>query len=283
MRCNKVILGITLTCLFFSIGQSQWLETTITVDTIPYALIWNSTNNKVYCANYYSDDVTVIDGTNNSVIITIPVGDYPRALVWNSANNKVYCANEGSSDVTVIDGANNSVITTIPVEYGPWALAWNSTNNKVYCANDVSNNVTVIDGATDSVITTIAVGDGPHTLCWNSIQNRVYVANELVSSISVLRDVIGLEEERTTLDSKDLTPEIYPNPARDYFAVRLPLSADCQTLKIFDVSGKVIKEIATSASQSRNDDVVKVSLKGINPGIYFLRFGKETKKFIIAN
>jgi hypothetical protein len=76
--------------------------------------------------------------------------------------------------------------------------------------------------------------------------------------------------------------EVYPNPARSYLAVRLPQTADRQNLKIFDVSGKLIKEIATPASQSRNDREIKISLKGINPGIYFLRLGKETKKFLVV-
>jgi hypothetical protein len=67
-------------------------------------------------------------------------------------------------------------------------------------------------------------------------------------------------------------------------------------IKIFDVSGKMIREIASAtdlrfASQSigtrsalRNDRVIetKISLKGINPGIYFLRVGKETKKFLVV-
>ena len=46
-------------------------------------LVRNSTNNRVYCANWLSDDVTIIDGQTNSVITTIEVGDRPCALVWN--------------------------------------------------------------------------------------------------------------------------------------------------------------------------------------------------------
>jgi len=172
---------------------------------------------------------------------------------------------------------------TIPVGDNPRPLVYNSTNNKVCCAKAESNSVTVIDGATDTVITTITVGGGPCTFAWNPIQNRVYVANYLSFTVSVIRDVTEIEE-RTTLDAKSFTPEIYPNPANSFLAVRLPLSADRQAIKMFDVTGKLIKEIATSASQSRNDVVAetKISLKGINPGIYFLRLGKETKKFLFV-
>jgi len=63
---------------------------------------------------------------------------------------------------------------------------------------------------------------------------------------------------------------------------RCPLFPDRSELEIFDVSGKLIKEIVTSTSQSRNDGKIEISLKGINPGIYFLILGKETKKFLVV-
>jgi len=143
----SLILGIL--CLFFGIVCQRKIAT-IPVGNQPRALVWNSTNNKVYCANAGSRNVTVIDGATNRVIATIPVGSKPYALVWNSTNNKVYCANHLSGSVSVIDGVTNWVIKTIPVGYGPCALVWNSTNNKVYCANGgISRSVTVIDGATN--------------------------------------------------------------------------------------------------------------------------------------
>jgi hypothetical protein len=106
---------------------------------------------------------------------------------------------------------------------------------------------------------------------------------------------LGIEEERTTLNAKRLMPEIYPNPAKSFLNIRLSPTANRQELKIFDVSGKVVREIATPASRFasqsigtrsalRNDGMreIKISLKGINPGIYFLRLGKETKKFTVV-
>jgi len=249
---------------------SQWLETTIQVGSGPCALVWNSTNNKVYCANEYSDDVTVIDGVTNQVITTIQVGAWPWALVWNSTNNKVYCANKGSGTVTVIDGETNQVIATIPVGDEPRALVWNSKNNKVYCANYYSDNVTVIDGATNQVITTIPVGSAPCAFAWNSIQNRTYVANFGSSTISVIRDATGIEEYFLP-DVKPFTSEIYPNPAKSFFVIRS--SFPVKEIEIFDISGKLIKEITFSSSEP------KISLKGIKSGVYLLKIKAENKEF----
>jgi Secretion system C-terminal sorting domain len=94
---------------------------------------------------------------------------------------------------------------------------------------------------------------------------------------------IGIEEENSKVKTQSAKLfDVYPNPARLFLAIRLPQSADRQDLKIFDVSGKLVKvaEKVTSA-QSHNQEV-RISLKGISPGIYFLRLGKETKKFLVV-
>ncbi len=155
----------------------------IEVGTQPQSLIWNQTNNKIYCANGGGTwdpegTVTIIDGEGDVVITNLPVGQSPCALVWNSTNNKIYCANRNSDDITVIDGTTDAVLATIPVGDCPRSLAWNSTSNKVYCANAESNDATVIDCETDFVIASINVGSNPQELCWNAIDNKIYCACE---------------------------------------------------------------------------------------------------------
>jgi YVTN family beta-propeller protein len=93
-----------ITCHFalVTILSAQWLEETIPVGDYPWGLVYNSTNNKVYCANDFSYDVTVINGATNSVITTIPVGDGPDAFAWNPIQNRTYVANYWSNTVSVI-------------------------------------------------------------------------------------------------------------------------------------------------------------------------------------
>jgi hypothetical protein len=106
------------------------------------------------------------------------------------------------------------------------------------------------------------------------------------------RATSGIEETRQLLSTPCIPIEIYPNPAKSVVCVRCPLFA--KAIKIFDVAGELVREIASAsgfASQSigtrsalRNDRIgeIRISLKGINPGIYFLRLGKETKKFLVV-
>jgi len=175
--------------------------------------------------------------------------------------------------------------TTITVGSGPLALVWNSQENKVYCVNAgdypyYNNTMTVIDGQTDSVITTITTGSNPNTFCWNSLQNRVYAANQSSSSVSVIRDVMsGIEENRLPLIADRFPFEVYPNPAKTFFTIRLPQSANRSQIKMFDVSGKIVKELNFSGVGE-----IRVPLKDIKAGVYFVQLDNQTttKKLIIT-
>jgi hypothetical protein len=136
-----------------------------------------------------------------------------------------------------------------------------------------------------------------------TIQGKTYDETRIWGNFSPFGG-IAEENSKVKMQSAKLL-EVYPNPAKSYFTIRLPQTADRQNLKIFDVSGKMIKEIEIlrgvypasfekrdcfagarndkrcGAQNDRAGDI-KISLKGINPGIYFLRFGKETKKFLVV-
>jgi len=197
---------------------------------------------------------------------------YPQAFTYNATNNKIYVRGLYGNCVIVIDGETNQKIARIPAGEDIRALCWNSTNNKVYCANQASDNVSVIDGATNQVITTIQVGSAPCAFAWNSIENRVYVANYWSSSISVIRDVMSGIEEYFIPDVKPFTSEIYSNPTKSFFVIRPSLPV--KEIEIFDVSGKLIKEIAFSSYKEP-----KISLKGIKSGAYLLKIKTENKEF----
>jgi len=173
-----------------ALGFGQWLETTIYLpdSSGPAALCYNSTNNKVYSANNWSNSVTIIDGATNSVITTVAAGSGPIALGYNTTNNKIYCANNQSNNVTVIDGATDQIINTVPAGYSPHALCYNPQDNKIYCANVWSNDVTIIDGATNSVITTLPTErDSAWDLCYNSRNDKIYCVNRyLIGSFTVI-------------------------------------------------------------------------------------------------
>lgn len=176
--------------------ETGWAKVTV-VDSImlrqqagqgfnPVAVDVDPITNKIYVANLSSNNVSVIDGTNNKVVATITVGDEPYGICVNPVTNRVYVTNYFSDNVSVIDGTNNSVIATVAVGFEPWGICVNSTTNKIYVANYGSNNVSIIDGTNDSVVATISVGGSPCGICENPITNRIYVANSSSNNISII-------------------------------------------------------------------------------------------------
>jgi YVTN family beta-propeller protein len=252
--------------------------TTIPVDEEPRALIHNSTNNKVYCANWgRPGNVTIIDGGTDSVITTITVGDDPGGLVYNPTNNKVYCANAFSRDVTVIDGAADSVITTIPTwppgsPAGP-AMLYNHINNKIYCAMAIGLCVNIIDGLSDTLVTHIGVGDGVWDLAWNPVQNRTYVAIFYDADVAVIRDSLtGIEE--LTEEASPLTVNIYPNPTKR--ALTIHASVPLRIVKVYDILGDLVRE----KNITKLDNTTAISLRNLSAGVYFVKVNTEGTELI---
>ncbi len=83
---------------------------TIPVGTKPYCIAYNPFNNYIYVNNIYSNTVSVIDSSTNTVIGNpIAVGNEPIGIAYNSANHNMYVTNYGSNTVSVI-----TTIASIP-------------------------------------------------------------------------------------------------------------------------------------------------------------------------
>lgn len=117
----------------------------------------------MYAINGGTSNVTVIDGSTNTVMTSVSLGAQPSDIAINTATNKIYvvCPSgpAGVGEIDVIDGATNSLkqirqsSVEGPLVEGPFAVAVNKTTNRIYVANGplASNPLTIIDGSTDTV------------------------------------------------------------------------------------------------------------------------------------
>ncbi len=90
--------------------------------------------------------------------------------------------------------------------------------------------------------------------------------------------VPGVEENRSPLSADGLSFEVYPNPAKTYFTIHFLHVADRTQIKIFDVTGNIIKQAMCKKQE------MKISLDGIKNGVYFVQVGDKSKtnKLIIT-
>lgn len=183
-------------------GSGNLLHT-ITLAARPSGVAVNTTTNKIYVAtNYASNDVIVIDGATNSLVITItdPNIVAPVAIAVNPATDTVYVANGQScsgcpaaDSLTVVDGASGSVTGTIPVGSGPSSIAVDPQTNFIYVANagnydfNQHGSVSVINGATKATNTLTDPNlTYPFRIAVNPTTNKIYVASLLSNNVTVI-------------------------------------------------------------------------------------------------
>jgi len=162
---------------------------TVAVGTRPWGVAVNSSTNRIYVANYNSNNVSVIDGASNTVVATVATGSNPEQMALNPSTNRVYVTNPGSNNLSVIDGASNTV-ATVAVGSSPHGVVLNPSTNRIYVTNYNSNNVSVIDGANNTIVATVSVGSNPYGAALNPSTNRIYVANQGDDTVSVIQDYL---------------------------------------------------------------------------------------------
>lgn len=171
--------------------KAEAVTGTIAVGNNPDGIAVDTGLNRIYVSNYglngtFPSTVSVINGSNNSLIATILVGVNPGGIALNSATHRVYVANYNSSSVSVIDGTTNSVVATVGVGSHPSKVAVNTTTNEIYVTNNGDNTVSRIDGITNTVVGTIPVGKSPGGITLLQSTNTIYVANSRGNTASVI-------------------------------------------------------------------------------------------------
>jgi hypothetical protein len=99
------------------------------------------------------------------------------------------------------------------------------------------------------------------------------------SCIIQLINIVGIEEERYPPSALRSPLKIYPNPVSSVARVRSPFAV--KEIKIYNVAGKMVR---VEEFNCLGVTELKLSLKGIKPGVYFLQLNNEpeTKKLVIT-
>jgi YVTN family beta-propeller protein len=106
----------------------------------------DTTTNRIYVANAFDDDVSVINGSTDTVIDTILVGDQPVGIAANAAKNRIYVTNDLDGTVSVIDGSTNTVVAEVNVGTNPFGIDVNPLTDRIYVANRSDDTVSVVLG-----------------------------------------------------------------------------------------------------------------------------------------
>ena len=142
----------------------------------PSQAVYDPVNGYLYLANSGSDNVSIINGSDNQVIASVSVGLQPRTPVVDPLTDQVFVPNYASANVTVISGATGTVVANVAVGSNPYPGADDGMDGFVYIPNYGSGNVTVINASTDKVTADIPVGGNPSTPAFDSSNDTMFLS-----------------------------------------------------------------------------------------------------------
>src|SRR5256885_1925996 len=151
-----------------SAGTSQGVDPNDPIGNEPGGLAVNPLTSAVYVASLSADRLSVVDGTNNTLVATVHDGDGPIRAAIDTATNTLFVTDLRSDKVTVIDGTAKTTIARARVGHLPRGVAVNTRTKKVYVANYGDDTVSVIDATTYTVMATVKVGALPRVVAVNA-------------------------------------------------------------------------------------------------------------------
>ena len=139
---------LALIAVAAGLAFGQYLETTIDFTPgsepgTPTAIVWNSTDNRLYVSDWYDRNLAVIDGATNDKLAPIAAANRVVALCYNPGQNRVYAPSENSDTLAIINGATGAV-TFIHAGGSMTDLCYNPVNGRVHTVNKTDASVSVL-------------------------------------------------------------------------------------------------------------------------------------------
>lgn len=149
---------------------------------------------QVFVSNEKSEDVTVIDGGNFTVVATIPVGKRPRGIQGSPDGKTVYVALSGTpaKPPAQMDAAGN------PVFSNHNGGTKDGDDGDHVSADKAADGIGVIDVARRKLTGKLNAGSDPEEFALSKDGSRIYISNEDVKTASVM-NVATSKVENTIL------------------------------------------------------------------------------------
>ena len=146
---------------------------------------------RAYVANWESDNISVIQISNNTVIETVSTVAGPIGLAFTPDYEYVYITNYGmaacNNKVTVIRTSDNAILCTITVGDCPAHIAVTPDGEFGYVANYFGDTFSVIEISTNTVVATVPIGNGPMGVAITPDGEYAYFAMEQEGNVKVVQ------------------------------------------------------------------------------------------------
>lgn len=158
-------------------GSAGLVKTAWPLDFLPYRLVLNSKEGKLYALGASKDSLAV-KKLETSQAQEIPVeGRRFLAAELNEADNQLYLLDSVNKELAVLDCSSDRILAKVKVGADPRDISVNEKAGRIYINNFFGQSVTVIDAKNLSVVTTISFPSGayPNKVAINNLSGRLYI------------------------------------------------------------------------------------------------------------
>ena len=242
----------------------------VTIGGSPRTIAIDPDTGRIYVADYFYNNLTVVDAATNAVVarILLPANDN-NGIAIDPNTNMVYVLVEGG--VAVVNGTTNKVVGELHLNFGPGSMAYDPSTKTIYGSSEAGNGTLVgADVRTDKVIMNVSLGYWANSLVVDPQTHVVFAVgceqNFVCDSVaSAVNGTNGQILNEVTIGN-DAYPRVTINLATDvaYVSGSAQLVAlDGNTGKIaFEVNSLVCGTFDSMAADTSTSQLLAVDLDG---------------------
>ncbi len=160
--------------------DAQSLTTVSRITTpSPYAVAANPGTNTVYVSQGTGPSISVIDGSDNSVVSSVSGAGVPYGLAMDEDTNLILGADTDGATLWIVNGTTDSVIGHVPIE-GSSAVAVDPSDNEAFVGNvssdGLNGTIGVVSLSSMSITKTIPIPIAPDHFALDPTSHLLFVA-----------------------------------------------------------------------------------------------------------
>ena len=154
--------------------------------SIPQYIALSPQGDRAYVTNFRSEQVTIVNTSNNTAVGSIPVGQAPMGVAPNPVSSQVYVANNFENTVSIVDVINLEEVERIQVGSFPQTVVVSEDGGTLYVVNKGDGTVAFVDLEQRQVVDEVAVGRDPMWAALVPGTNLLFVTNNSTNTVSVV-------------------------------------------------------------------------------------------------
>jgi YVTN family beta-propeller protein len=159
------------------------------VGSEPVDIAYDDRNDELFVADHGAGEVSVVNGTTNTVVQSVPAGSSPWAVVYDPDDDTVvalgYRGGLSLANASVLNASSLALEGTVPLSGGAGSGAFDPRNGLVYASLPLNGTVRAINTSRAQAVANITLGGiGPSGIAFDSDDGDLYVTESSSNNVT---------------------------------------------------------------------------------------------------